>query len=96
MLDGPGSVANTLGDQEVLEIFRLLYASYRTLCPRRELLRREVPVGVFLHAAVACYIANREPLPDLRSAIERLGSDIGGPIIYRKSKNFEATISIKS
>ncbi|KAF0166273.1 MAG: hypothetical protein FD157_892 [Rhodocyclaceae bacterium] len=94
--DAAGTTEAGSATQEVFTQFESMYASYRRLCPKRDLLRREIPIGVFFHAVVACYIAKCRPLPDLRSTMEALGSDSSGSIIYRNSKNFEATISLRA
>lgn len=93
--DLAGITKSSVVNQEVLEQFKNMYTNYRSLCPKRDLLRREIPIGVFFHAAVGCYIAKGNPLPDLPNLILGLSSDSLGSVIYRKSKNFEATISIR-
>lgn len=96
MFDAAGNADSKSVKQEVLQQFESMYAFYRSLCPKRDLLRREIPIGVFFHAAVGCYIAKQIPLPDLNSIMWALGSDTSGSIIYRKSKNFEATVTLRT
>lgn len=96
-LDACGYASNSSEvETEVLNLLREMCMQFRKFNPKRSLLRKEVPISTFLHAATAFYVSMEKPLPLIREIVERFGMSPDSDVIFRRSKNFEATLSLKA
>lgn len=94
-LDYGGILSDDEGEGEVVDMLSRMYQSYRELCPARRLLRKEIPISTFVHAAASCFSVNGKPLPDIANIVMKAGLDPTSGVVFRQSRNFGATVSLK-
>lgn len=87
--------SNPITQNDVSDLLSRMFSTYKSLTPKRSLLRKEMPISVFMHAAVAVFFSKNEALPPLDTLVNQIASNINSTVIYRPSKNFDGMLSIK-
>ncbi len=95
-LDVDGEEVQEETTEEVLRLLRRMSSTYQTLSPKRHMLRREVPIGVLLHAGTGYYAAANKILPPIQKIILDEGANTEGILAYRRSKNVQGSVLFRN